>query len=205
MPDKDHTHQAVADQTELLYSEQLEALDPARRRLAVRLNQILTQLSDEAVSSSIELDDRSLMAALAAPESWIADSDAVHEALQRGAVMRKRMLEEAGGAWTLQDVANYLGLTEGAVRKRINEGTLIGIKGSRGYLIPACQFVDGREIPGLSKVLRAIPTANPWTKLNWLLSRDSRLDGERPIDLLMQGRRNAVEGAAALVGEHGAP
>jgi len=60
------------------------------------------------------------------------------------------------------------------------------------------------SVAGLKAVREALPTENPWAVLNFLVRRDSRLDGRGPIDLLRDGQVDVVLQAARGMGEQGA-
>jgi hypothetical protein len=59
---------------------------------------------------------------------------------------------------TVNEVAARLHIDASRVRHRLGAGTLLGIRRSSGWRLPAWQFgVDGRPLPGLERVLRALP------------------------------------------------
>jgi len=94
----------------------------------------------------------------------------------------------------LNEAARKLGVTDGRLRQRISERTLIGVHGpdGRAFRIPLFQLTDEGELPGLRPVLKAIrpelrpvqvaaffatpqsdlegPDGEPMTPVAWLLS-----------------------------------
>jgi len=177
----------------------------SRELLAQRLGSLVDHFTDEAVQAALSRDDVSAIATLASPEAWRESVDPLHAARLRGAGQHDDMLKQAGGVLTTAEAAELLDVSEEAVRKRIREGSLIGIRRGRGYMIPSVQIREGDVVPGLSRVLRAMTIASPWARLSWLLNPEPRLDGRRPVDVLASGGdREAVESAASMVGEQGA-
>jgi hypothetical protein len=60
------------------------------------------------------------------------------------------------------EVARRLGIDTSRVRHRLAAGTLVGIRRTDGWRLPSWQFgPDGRPLPGLPQVLRAIPAGTP--------------------------------------------
>lgn len=58
---------------------------------------------------------------------------------------------------TVADVAEQLGVDTSRVRHRLARKQLLGIRHAGGWRLPAWQFTaDGRPLPGLEKVLRAL-------------------------------------------------
>ena len=87
---------------------------------------------------------------------------------------------------TSAEAAGLLGVSEGRVRQRLKEGTLYGVKAGRENRFPAFQFAGAEEVPGMSRVVRALrPGAHPVGVLNFFASPspDLYLDEgeERPL------------------------
>ena len=176
-----------------------------RELLARRLEGLVERFTDEAVQVALGQNDVSVIATLASPESWRDSVDPLRAARLRGARQHLDILQEADGTLTTAEAADLLGIGEEAVRKRIREGGLIGLRRGRGYIIPAIQIREGNLVPGLSKVLHAMAITSPWARLNWLLSPEPRLNGRRPIEVLSSGGDvEVVRVAASMVGEQGA-
>lgn len=123
----------------------------------------------------------------------------------RGARMKQELLDRCGGALSVSDVAELLSISRQAVDKRRQAGTLLAVElGRRGYVYPACQFVEQRVVAGLSDVIASFTIDNEWTRLSYLLTPDPRLGSRIPLDLLRDGEIDTVTRAAAAYGEHGA-
>lgn len=135
------------------------------------------------------------------------EPDARGRAVLEGIRIAQEDLRDAGGAYDLDQVRTLLrGVSRQAVDKRVQEGTLIAVPGpSNRRVYPTFQFNrDGSVVPGLKAVRDALPTKNAWTVLNFLVNADGRLGGQRPIDLLKDGRVIDVVEAARRYGEQGA-
>lgn len=133
--------------------------------------------------------------------------DARSLALLEGARIAQQDLQEAGGAYDLAQVRTLMqGVSRQAIDKRVQEGSLLAVPGPnnrRSY--PTLQFGrNGAIVPGLKAVREALPSRNPWTVLNFLAHPDDRLNGQRPIDLLLAGDVDLVVEAARRVGSQGA-
>lgn len=177
-----------------------------RQMLANRLRHLLDRLPDAAVNEALSADDIGTFAALASPSHWQSASlSAVDKARLRGVAYRQTLLDWAGGSLSVDAVADMLGVSGEAVRKRIRRQRLIGIRTPRGYGVPAVQFDQGQEIPGLSQALAALSLDSPWMRLEWLMSPEIRLDDQAPMDALRSGvELERIVGAATTFGEHGA-
>jgi nucleoid DNA-binding protein len=152
-------------------------------------------------------DDRSL----AAQESRISDSafqpDARARALLRGVEIVQNDLRNTGGAYDLEEVRTLMrGVSRQRIDRRVREGSLLAVPGpSNRRRYPTVQFnSDGAVIEGLKEVRDALPTKNPWSVLNFLVTPESKLDGRKPIDLLKAGEVEVVLEAARRMGQQGA-
>lgn len=133
-------------------------------------------------------------------------TDAIKKALERGRRYRFILLREAGGTYSLAEAAKLLQCSEQAVCERIDKLTLIGMEQDGAIVIPRIQFDDsGRELAGLKEIFRVMLVKEPWTRLDWLLTPEPRLSGQKPIEVIRHGedREDLLE-AARLVGVHGA-
>lgn len=91
--------------------------------------------------------------------------------------------------------ARRLGVTDGRLRQRISEGDLLSIRGSdgRSHLIPAFQFTENGELPGLRKVLAAVrPGVKLLTIYGFFMTPQPDLEDEHgdavtPVEWLMAG------------------
>jgi hypothetical protein len=128
-------------------------------------------------------------------------------ALLEGVRIAQEDLRKAGGAYDLEQVRTLMqGVSRQAVDKRVQEGSLLAVPGpSNRRSYPTLQFNrDGTVVDGLKAVCEVIPTANPWTILNFLAQPDDRLHGQKPIDVLKEGNVDLVVEAARRMGQQGA-
>lgn len=143
------------------------------------------------------------------PAKQQADKDARARALGRGAKIAANDLDKAGGAYSMDQVCEVLGVSLQTVNKKIAEGELFAVPGSNHRrLFPRIQFirVRGRDVlvKGLREVTSAFPSKNPWMLLNFLVNSDDRLNRRTPIEVLKSGDIALVVEAARRVGEQGA-
>ncbi len=135
------------------------------------------------------------------------EPDARARALLRGVKIAQEDLRNAGGAYDLEEVRTLMrGVSRQRIDRRVREGTLLAVPGpSNRRRYPTVQFNrDGTVVAGLKEVCDALPTKNPWSVLNFLVSPESRLDGRKPIDLLKTGEVEIVVKAARRMGQQGA-
>jgi hypothetical protein len=127
-------------------------------------------------------------------------------ALLVGKQLHMADLETSGGAYDLEQVQLVLGgISRSQVAEYVKTGKLLAVPGpSNRRRYPAVQFDErGRLIAGIAEVQKALADS-PWIVLNFLIRPDDRLQGQRPIDLLKQGKVDAVVAAARRLGEPGA-
>jgi hypothetical protein len=97
----------------------------------------------------------------------------------------------AGGLTVAQSAAR-LDVDPSRVRHRLAERTLYGIRLRAGWRLPAFQFTEGGMVPGLDRVLPAIPAdLHPLAVWRWLTTpvADLALDGSAvaPLQWLVAG------------------
>ena len=128
---------------------------------------------------------------------------------------------QAGSAWldllgpfySAESVRELLGrdgaqLSADALRRR--RGLLALRAGSGQVVYPAFQFRRRASAPFLEKVLDALPESlvSRWSVASWLVTPETELDGERPIDLLHDGGPEAsiavIRSATRWAGQLGA-
>jgi hypothetical protein len=161
-------------------------------------------LSDAAAQPT---DYSLLLDALATPDALaILNADnPLSEARLAGLRGKKELLEAEGGALTVEEVADALGLTRQGVDRRRRAGKLLALSlGKRGYLYPAWQFTPGGTLPGLEQTLAAFQDIGPWAQLTWFISPNTRLGGQSPLHALRAGAIDRVVDVAGVYGEHGA-
>lgn len=133
-------------------------------------------------------------------------SDPLAMARFRGVIAMRELLHAEGGALSVVDVADLLGITRQAVDKRRHAVQLLAVQvPKRGFLYPAWQFTDaGTVLAGLVEVLKALREHDPWAQARFFLAGNHRLKSKRPLDLLRSGDLEPVLVAASAFGEQGA-
>ena len=120
----------------------------------------------------------------------IADTAVLAEAFTRGSAMKRGMLVMEGGVLSRDEFAGRIGLTPEELEAQ--PLLWLDVDGERAY--PAFQIT----------VVEAFTIEEPWMRVNFMLTDDARLGGQRPIDALREGRIVDVVKAARAHGEHGA-
>lgn len=115
---------------------------------------------------------------------------------------RDALLERAGGAFSLTEAAQMLGISRQALHKRIAGGTALGMMDlSNEIVVPKLQIATAGEkpviLPGVDAVTKLFKkaAAGPWMALQFLVDADPNL-GRTPIAALQAGAREAVVQAA---------
>lgn len=132
------------------------------------------------------------------------EPDARSLAILEGVRVAQQDLEDAGGAYDLEQVRTLLrGVSRQAIDKRVQEGSLLAVpdpSNHRGY--PTFQFNgDGSIVAGLKEVREALPVKSSWAVLNFLVNPDDRLAGRKPIEVLRAADIARVVEAARLFGQ----
>jgi hypothetical protein len=178
-----------------------------RERFASRYQEFVQRLSEvgppEVLARALEAaDERSALAvALAETVEVPPARDPLGRAKARGLEVRRRLLEEAGGAYAVSEVADLLEITPAAVHQRRARGTLLAIRTANGqWVYPALQFDPPEVANRIGQVLTAFTVDEPWTKLAVLLAGAPSLGGRSPIEALRAGDLEGAEEAAAAYG-----
>lgn len=106
----------------------------------------------EAPATSLSQAEEAVLreaGSLAQPMPELADRASFQTALAY-----ERMMKDA---LTVKQVAERLSVSDGRVRQRLVERTLIGIMRDGTWRLPAFQFTDTGDLPGLAEVLPAFP------------------------------------------------
>jgi hypothetical protein len=153
----------------------------------------------------LALDDKTLLAELLirSLQNDVLAPRALRLRLQ-GQLALRRLLAASGGTLTTAEVAELLGITQDAVRKRTARGKLLALPRGEHGVYPAFQFdVDaGRVVPGLDAVLALLDTDSAAAKVRFFVTPDADL-GETPIAVLLRadhGDRALVERKAQQFG-----
>lgn len=113
------------------------------------------------------------------------------------------LIRRAGGLKDTKWVADYLAISPKSVAAKARRDELLALTRGDRNLYPAFQFQDGQVISGLRQLLHALPLANGWSRLSFLLTPDPGLDDRSPIGALGTDRE-AVMALAAGVDTQGA-
>jgi hypothetical protein len=169
----------------------------------------LMDLSETALSDAAEASDNwhAMFRAMRNAEvlEQIQKSDPLARAFLDGLDAKAHLIEQNGGVFKTDQVAEYLGITPQAVNKRRALRQLVGLTfRKRGYVFPAWQFTERGTVPGLEQILRALADHDEWMQNVFFINTNTRLGGRRPLDLLREGEILQVLDAAREFGQHGA-
>ena len=186
--------------------------EPLRASTITRIVRALTEVLREAprevfaraAAASSDLD--ALLTTLEAAEMVVSSGDTdIASARARGIEARRQLLAMEGGPWSVARVASHLRITRQGVDRRRHADKLLAVtSGKRGYLYPSWQFSHEGVLKGLEDVMAELAEHDPWSRVIFFLSPNSRLSGRSPLQALRVGQVDAVRRAAAAFGEHGA-
>jgi hypothetical protein len=117
------------------------------------------------------------------------------------AAAREGLLAAAGGALSLTEAAQVLGVSRQNMHKRIHTGSVLGMLLDDRILVPKLQLIAGDGgttiVAGIERVVRPFlgAKAGAWSALQFLLDPDPNL-GRPPIDALRAGNVAGAEHAA---------
>jgi hypothetical protein len=181
------------------------------RRCAAAIARIAAQADESALEDALAAStDVGTLAAV------LSDTDVVGEGVRgldpmatlvaRSAGHKAELLEWAGGAFNVAQVAELLGITRQAVDKRRRERKLVAVPRGSDFRYPAAQFADGEVVAGLRDVLAAIGLRGEWGILEFLTAADNELGGATPLEWLKRhpDQLQPVLRLARAQGEHGA-
>jgi hypothetical protein len=97
-------------------------------------------------------------------------------------------------------VAKRLGVPVAMVDHLRHAGRLLAIPDGRGYRYPSWQFEGRGVLAGLPTVLAALPGADAWQQVAFVLTPQAGLGGQRPLDQLRAGAVSAVVRLAQRTG-----
>ena len=199
---------AVEAATRLLELSQEPALGPVISRTLHAIAEVTGHLSPKAASHAAA--ERTHMDVLLrvlqeAPLDSVADAPLVNARL-RWIADRRRLAHAEGHPLPGPQVATLLGITRQAIAKARAEGRLVGLPSAgRQYVYPSWQFTESGALAGLREVRQALSGGeDPWTFTAFMVSPNTRLDGETPLAALRHGSVDDVLRAARAYGEHGA-
>ncbi len=186
---------------------------PVRTAFAARglraIARLLEQTDERALADAAGApsDYAALLQLLAQPEvisdlGEVDPDDPLWPARIAGLRARDEIIRAEGGTLSADQLARLLGISRQAVDHRRRKGKLLALTlGRRGYAYPAWQVVDGRTIDGLDTVLTELRNFDPWTQAAFMLSPNTWLDDETPLDELRRGHLDRIRQAASVYGE----
>jgi hypothetical protein len=143
-------------------------------------------------------------AAAIGAEITLDEPDPFTTALLRGAEMKRALLKAEGGVLSAPQLAEHLGITPQGLGKKREKNQVFWLEVGDGYVYPAFQVGPSGLLPGIREVLDAFEEEDPWARVNFMLTGDTRLGGRRPLDVLREGDVASVTRATRGYGEHGA-
>jgi hypothetical protein len=116
--------------------------------------------------------------------------------------LQDAMREALSDALTREQAAQRLGVTPQAVSKRIASGGLVALRRGRANRLPAWQFYEDRELPGLKQLIAAYPDG-ALSLTVWATSPSPDLDDAKPAQVLARrgGLARVLEAVEALTPE----
>ncbi len=180
-----------------------------RAALETRLNQVVREVAQRAEIGVIAtaLSEPGSLSALAHVLAHATELplsiDPLAAARARGAAVRDDLLEKAGGALRVSEVAALMDVSRAAISARRTRGTVLAVPLPTGeHVYPACQFTEEGVPSGLGQFLSAFEDVGPWTQLSVLLAPSARHGGRMALDLLRAGEVEAAVGIARRHGKH---
>ena len=162
-----------------------------RRRALGAIERMSREASPEALAEALAAPSDTGAVARALAEQAAADASRRLEplagAIVRGAAVRARLAEAAGGMLSADDTGKVLGISRQAVDKRRAAGRLLAVRVRGDWHYPAAQFRDGEVLPGIEEVIAGMPDASAWSVLDFLLAPDDALGGRSPLSALRVG------------------
>lgn len=182
---------------------------PVQQIFLVRAIRALLRLTEEVSleeATAAPTDYDLLLALLQMPEviQVLPSRDPLAEARIRGLIAKQELLQVEGGVVSSEEAGQILGIKRQAVDKRRLSGKLIALPAGRAYVYPVWQFIPGKTLPGLEKVLQCLQVRDPWMQAAWMINSNSRLNERSPLELLREGNLEVVIDAAKIYGEQGA-
>jgi hypothetical protein len=178
----------------------MAATDPLReafrRRAMGAVERMAREAPSEALVAALAASTDTGTLARATADQAVSEAlrrlDPLAGAIARGAEVKARLAEQAGGLLSAETVGQLLGITRAAVDKRRATGKLLAVRVRSDWHYPACQFRDGEVLPGISDILARMDEATGWSVLAFLLAEDDGLDLRTPLAVLRDGRIDVI-------------
>lgn len=156
----------------------------------------VSELHPDIVKQLLQSSDPSLLAGLARASFEDYPIDTIERMTLTGAERFQKLVGDSGGSVSSRWVSEFLGVSEAAVRKRSQRGSLIARRTASGDLsFPRFQFDDGnaRVLPGISKLLTENNSWEPEELIRFLLVRhEPASNNETPLKLIQRGEVDRV-------------
>lgn len=145
--------------------------------------------------------DRQFVARITGGKSYTAEESGVLEAaaLVQSFQHRQELLRDA---LSVAQVAKVLGVSRQTPHDRVSAGTLLGVLDKGSWRFPQWQFAANGPngvVAGLPDVIRALDVS-PLAKVAWLTQPNRSFGGNTPLQMLKEGRADAVIAEARAVG-----
>ena len=125
-------------------------------------------------------------------------------AIKRGEKAKTSFLSKQGGALSNIEACRVLTFSPPELETMRRNHQVLGLSVNEEVVYPAWQFIEGKVLSGLDKVLAALKEDGAWTQVIFLLTGDIRLDGATPLEKLKEGEIDQVVWAAKCYGSHSA-
>jgi hypothetical protein len=187
---------------------------PLLARMVSALSELVAEAPMEVLQLAAEAPSgagsaASLVAHLSVASPRLAAADPEAAAVARAAEFKQSILESVP-TYSTAEVASLLGISTEAVRKRRLAGKLLAVPLASDWRYPAWQLASPSSssrhgtIPGLERVLAALPMQNPWARLDLLTVPLDGNGSQSVVGLLEAGAIDEAVGIVQSYGEHGA-
>ena len=186
---KANTLEALGQRFDRLASQQDEATATVlARAIAIVQNLLLNAKPTLFLNPALNTPDDSEFLMTILSESVAQYPPASKRALLRlkGQRAFAQQIKDAGGTFTRQQVADLLGMTTDAVRKRRVQGKLIAIPDGDHHVYPTFQFDQSGVLKDLPELLATLQTESPVDAVQFFLISVPDL-GMSPLEVLKQG------------------
>lgn len=167
-----------------------------RRRALGAVQRMAREASPEvleaALAASTDVGTLARVMADQAASDTLRQLDPLTAAITRGAEIRARLAEQAGGLLSAEQVAALLGITRAAVDKRRSVGKALAVRVRGDWHYPAAQFRDGEVLPGIPEIVAHRTDTSGWAVLSFLLAEEGALGGRTPLAALRAGALEPV-------------
>jgi len=135
------------------------------------------------------------------PPSVTPSERAQERVLARGMLARRQLELAEGSSYSEEEVKRRL--ASEAELPSDGRGLVAWQSAQQGRRYPKWQFTERGLLPGIQECLAALETGSDWERMIFFLSPRASLGGQRPLDLLREGRVAEAVGAAQRHGGHG--